>query len=99
MEHGRGEYVSTTLREKDFDPKGKKESTFLDDMVNLIMIIVIILLKLPLYQHAYPNRMEREAMILSSYAGILMHSLPVEDVFDLYGKKQSKIQQKSTAKV
>ncbi|XP_058563136.1 uncharacterized protein C2orf80 homolog isoform X8 [Neofelis nebulosa] len=37
----------------------------------------------------YPNRKEREAMILSSYAGILMNSLPVEEVFKMYGADSS----------
>ncbi|XP_072902939.1 uncharacterized protein C2orf80 isoform X1 [Hemitrygon akajei] len=32
----------------------------------------------------YPNKLEREAMILSSFAGILMNSLPVEDILELY---------------
>ncbi|XP_035031515.2 uncharacterized protein C2orf80 isoform X1 [Hippoglossus stenolepis] len=32
----------------------------------------------------YPNRLEREAMILSSFAGIIMSSLPVEEILDLY---------------
>uniref|UniRef100_UPI0037E983F9 uncharacterized protein C2orf80 n=1 Tax=Semicossyphus pulcher TaxID=241346 RepID=UPI0037E983F9 len=32
----------------------------------------------------YPNRLEREAMILSSFAGIIMHSLPVEEILALY---------------
>ncbi|AWP13644.1 putative gamma-crystallin M2-like [Scophthalmus maximus] len=32
----------------------------------------------------YPNRREREAMILSSFAGIIMSSLPVDDILTLY---------------
>ncbi|XP_053296021.1 uncharacterized protein C2orf80 isoform X2 [Pleuronectes platessa] len=32
----------------------------------------------------YPNRLEREAMILSSFAGIIMSSLPVEEILNLY---------------
>ncbi|XP_074513668.1 uncharacterized protein C2orf80 [Sebastes fasciatus] len=32
----------------------------------------------------YPNRLEREAMILSSFAGIIMSSLPVEEILALY---------------
>ncbi|XP_071339640.1 uncharacterized protein C2orf80 isoform X1 [Trachinotus anak] len=32
----------------------------------------------------YPNRSEREAMILSSFAGIIMHNLPVEEILALY---------------
>ncbi|XP_073735458.1 uncharacterized protein C2orf80 homolog isoform X3 [Callorhinus ursinus] len=37
----------------------------------------------------YPNRKEREAMILSSYAGILMNSIPIEEVFKMYGADSS----------
>ncbi|XP_067372091.1 uncharacterized protein C2orf80-like [Channa argus] len=32
----------------------------------------------------YPNRLEREAMILSSFAGIIMSNLPVEEILTLY---------------
>ncbi|KAK5860689.1 hypothetical protein PBY51_022150 [Eleginops maclovinus] len=32
----------------------------------------------------YPNRLEREAMILSSFAGIVMNHLPVEEILALY---------------
>ncbi|XP_028289436.1 uncharacterized protein C2orf80 [Parambassis ranga] len=35
----------------------------------------------------YPNRLEREAMILSSFAGIIMSSLPVEEILALYSCK------------
>ncbi|XP_018091696.1 uncharacterized protein C2orf80 isoform X1 [Xenopus laevis] len=108
------DYVSTTLREKDFDPKGKTESTFLDDMAHYDLAIGVALqwlsgskdantlkkgkITFPVHQHRYPNRMEREAMILSSFAGVLMHSLPVESVFELYGKKSSKGHLQSTTK-
>ncbi|KAG8521043.1 putative protein C2orf80 [Galemys pyrenaicus] len=37
----------------------------------------------------YPNRKEREAMILSSYAGVLMNSIPIEEVFRIYGVDSS----------
>ncbi|XP_066542084.1 uncharacterized protein C2orf80-like [Hoplias malabaricus] len=37
----------------------------------------------------YPNRQEREAMILSSFAGMLLNSLPVEDILSLYSCKPS----------
>ncbi|OWK12666.1 hypothetical protein Celaphus_00015104, partial [Cervus elaphus hippelaphus] len=37
----------------------------------------------------YPNHKEREAMILSSYAGILMNSIPIEEVFKIYGAGSS----------
>ncbi|KAM9851248.1 uncharacterized protein C2orf80 [Aulostomus maculatus] len=32
----------------------------------------------------YPDRLEREAMILSSFAGMIMNSLPVEEILALY---------------
>ncbi|XDV30602.1 hypothetical protein PO909_033489 [Leuciscus waleckii] len=37
----------------------------------------------------YPNRLEREAMILSSFAGMLLNSLPIEDILSLYNCKPS----------
>ncbi|XP_044160417.1 uncharacterized protein C2orf80 homolog [Bufo gargarizans] len=100
-----GDYVSTTLREKEFDPKGRRESSSLDDLAHYDLAIGVALnwlssskgneslkkerLKLTLNQHKYPNRMEREAMILSSFAGMLMNSFPVEEVFEIYGNKPS----------
>ncbi|XP_073701498.1 uncharacterized protein C2orf80 [Garra rufa] len=35
----------------------------------------------------YPNHLEREAMILSSFAGMLLSSLPIEDILSLYNCK------------
>ncbi|XP_010878308.2 uncharacterized protein C2orf80 [Esox lucius] len=37
----------------------------------------------------YPNHLEREAMILSSFAGMILNSLPVEDILALYSTKPS----------
>ncbi|XP_077072892.1 uncharacterized protein C2orf80 [Siphateles boraxobius] len=37
----------------------------------------------------YPNHLEREAMILSSFAGMLLNSLPIEDILFLYSCKPS----------
>ncbi|XP_068079694.1 uncharacterized protein C2orf80 homolog isoform X2 [Danio rerio] len=37
----------------------------------------------------YPNRLEREAMILSSFAGMLLNNLPLEDILFLYNCKPS----------
>ncbi|CAH2306486.1 Hypothetical predicted protein [Pelobates cultripes] len=83
-----GDYVGTTLREKEFDPKGRKESTLLDEMAHYDLAIGVALqwlsasdelkkgnIKLHLNQHKYPNRMEREAMILSTFAGTVMLSI------------------------
>uniref|UniRef100_UPI00398F05D1 uncharacterized protein C2orf80 isoform X2 n=1 Tax=Pristiophorus japonicus TaxID=55135 RepID=UPI00398F05D1 len=82
-------YVGTRLRENSFDPKGKTESTYLNDLAHYDLAIHAALLwlnededqevlenvKVVISSHAgskYPNKMEREAMILSSFAGILM---------------------------
>ncbi|XP_056393069.1 gamma-crystallin 2-like isoform X2 [Hyla sarda] len=85
------DYVGTTLRENEFDSKGRKESSSLDDLAHYDLAIGVALqwfssckgneslekerLKLALNHHKYPNRMEREAMILSSFAGMLMGHL------------------------
>ncbi|KAM6984963.1 uncharacterized protein C2orf80 [Aplochiton taeniatus] len=37
----------------------------------------------------YPNHLEREAMILSSFAGTILNSLPVEEILALYSCKPS----------
>ncbi|XP_040297412.1 uncharacterized protein C2orf80 homolog [Bufo bufo] len=109
-----GDYVSTTLREKEFDPKGRRESSSLDDLAHYDLAIGVALnwlssskgneslkkerLKLTLNQHKYPNRMEREAMILSSFAGMLMNSFPVEEVFEIYRNKPSTTRLQNSAK-
>ncbi|XP_067405914.1 uncharacterized protein C2orf80 homolog isoform X2 [Emydura macquarii macquarii] len=84
-----GDYVGIRLRENEFDPKGRRQPTFLDDMAHYDLAINVALLwlndsevqsplakgkrNLPLHsRYMYPNRTEREAMILSFYAGILM---------------------------
>ncbi|XP_030343899.1 uncharacterized protein C2orf80 homolog isoform X2 [Strigops habroptila] len=41
-------------------------------------------------RYTYPNRTEREAMILSSYAGILMNSIPVEEIFEIYRPSETR---------
>ncbi|XP_075686011.1 uncharacterized protein C2orf80 homolog isoform X2 [Rhinoderma darwinii] len=55
-------------------------------------------LKLALNHHKYPNRMEREAMILSSFAGVLMNNFPVEEVFEIYRNKPSTTRLQNSAK-
>ncbi|XP_067842943.1 uncharacterized protein C2orf80-like isoform X1 [Heptranchias perlo] len=94
-------YVGTRLRENSFDPKGKMESTYLNDLAHYDLAINVALLwlnededqevleneKVVISSPAgskYPNKMEREAMILSSFAGILMNSIPLEDILELY---------------
>ncbi|XP_030658959.1 uncharacterized protein C2orf80 homolog isoform X2 [Nomascus leucogenys] len=84
-----GDYIGIRLRENEFDPKGRRQLTFLDDMAHYDLAISVALqwldpsedltwleweeLKMPFHgRPIYPNRREREAMILSSYAGILM---------------------------
>uniref|UniRef100_A0A8C3XR45 Chromosome 2 open reading frame 80 n=1 Tax=Chelydra serpentina TaxID=8475 RepID=A0A8C3XR45_CHESE len=86
-----GDYVGIKLRENEFDPKGRQQPTFLDDMDSSGAPLVPGLhltwgsWNLPLHsRYIYPNRTEREAMILSFYAGILMNSIPIEDVFGIY---------------
>lgn len=37
----------------------------------------------------YPNHLERKAMILSSFAGMILNSLPVENILSLYNCKPS----------
>ncbi|KPP66721.1 Gamma-crystallin M2-like, partial [Scleropages formosus] len=46
----------------------------------------------------YPNHMEREAMILSSFAGIILNSLPVEEILSLYKYKPSFAYQEQNTK-
>ncbi|XP_008257283.1 uncharacterized protein C2orf80 homolog isoform X2 [Oryctolagus cuniculus] len=84
-----GDYIGIRLRENEFDPKGRRQLTFLDDMAHYDLTISVALqwldhsedfcwlkeeeVKMPLNGRSrYPSRREREAMILSSYAGILM---------------------------
>ncbi|CAN0209261.1 unnamed protein product [Bubo scandiacus] len=40
-------------------------------------------------QYRYPNQTEREAMILSAYAGVLLNSIPIEEVLEIYSMKPS----------
>ncbi|XP_023444430.1 uncharacterized protein C2orf80 homolog isoform X2 [Dasypus novemcinctus] len=100
------DYIGIRLRENEFDPKGRRQLTFLDDMAHYDLAITVALqwldhsedltwlegqaLKMPFGGRSkYPNRKEREAMILSSYAGILMNSIPIEEVFKIYGADSS----------
>ncbi|XP_077874040.1 uncharacterized protein C2orf80 homolog isoform X5 [Ictidomys tridecemlineatus] len=102
----RGDYIGIRLRENEFDPKGRRQPTFLDDMAHYDLAISVALqwldhsedltwlkweeVKMPLHDRPrYPNHREREAMILSSYAGILMNSIPIEEVFKIYGADSS----------
>nr|XP_019582495.1 PREDICTED: uncharacterized protein C2orf80 homolog isoform X4 [Rhinolophus sinicus] len=90
-----GDYIGIRLRENEFDPKGRRQLTFLDDMAHYDLAISVALqwlhhsedltwlewekVKRPFRARPiYPNHREREAMILSSYAGILMvpHATP-----------------------
>ncbi|TEA39850.1 hypothetical protein DBR06_SOUSAS4610094, partial [Sousa chinensis] len=102
----RGDYIGIRLRENEFDPKGRRQLTFLDDMAHYDLAINVALqwldhsedltwlewekVKMPFRgRPIYPNHREREAMILSSYAGILMNSIPIEEVFKIYGADSS----------
>ncbi|KAM7104998.1 uncharacterized protein C2orf80 homolog [Molossus nigricans] len=101
-----GDYIGIRLRENEFDPKGRRQLTFLDDMAHYDSAISVALqwldrsedlawlewetVKRPFRgRPTYPNHREREAMILSSYAGILMNSIPIEEVFKIYGAHSS----------
>ncbi|XP_037377785.1 uncharacterized protein C2orf80 homolog isoform X2 [Talpa occidentalis] len=101
-----GDYIGIRLREYEFDPKGRWQLTFLDDMAHYDLAISVALqwldhsedltwleweeVKMPFRgRPIYPNRKEREAMILSSYAGVLMNSIPIEEVFRIYGVDSS----------
>ncbi|XP_027729585.1 uncharacterized protein C2orf80 homolog isoform X1 [Vombatus ursinus] len=95
------DYVGIRLRENEFDPKGRRQLSYLDDMAHYDLAISVALqwlgykedqipldwekVKVPFHsRHVFPNRLEREAMILSFYAGILMNSLPIEEIFEIY---------------
>ncbi|XP_043766163.1 uncharacterized protein C2orf80 homolog isoform X1 [Cervus elaphus] len=101
-----GDYIGIRLRENEFDPKGRRQLTFLDDMAHYDLAINVALQWLDHSEDLtwlewekvkmsfrgrpiYPNHKEREAMILSSYAGILMNSIPIEEVFKIYGAGSS----------
>ncbi|XP_068824579.1 uncharacterized protein C2orf80 homolog [Capricornis sumatraensis] len=101
-----GDYIGIRLRENEFDPKGRRQLTFLDDMAHYDLAINVALQWLDHSEDltwlewekvkmsfrgrpVYPNHREREAMILSSYAGILMNSIPIEEVFKIYGAGSS----------
>ncbi|XP_055967792.1 uncharacterized protein C2orf80 homolog isoform X1 [Sorex fumeus] len=101
-----GDYIGIRLRENEFDPKGRRQLTFLDDMAHYDLALSVALQWLDSSEDLtwlewekvrmllcgkpiYPNHREREAMILSSYAGILMNSIPIEEVFKIYGADSS----------
>ncbi|XP_044624233.1 uncharacterized protein C2orf80 homolog isoform X5 [Equus asinus] len=96
-----GDYVGIRLRENEFDPKGRRQPTLLDDMAHYDLAVSATLqwldhsedltwlereeVKMPFRgRPIYANRREREAMILSSYAGLLMNRIPIEEVFTIY---------------
>ncbi|XP_042619498.1 uncharacterized protein C2orf80-like [Cyprinus carpio] len=97
-----GEYIGQRLRENGFDPKGKSTSTMLDDLANYDLAISVAWWWFNKDDgknaaendyigigsiSQYPNHLEREAMILSSFAGMLLNSLPIEDILFLYNCK------------
>ncbi|XP_043916639.1 uncharacterized protein C2orf80 homolog isoform X2 [Protopterus annectens] len=84
------DYIGIRLRENEFDPKGEKKLTVIDEMAHYDLAVNVALqwseeaegvdssrTERPSTPSTYPNKMEREAMILSSFAGILMGHLPV----------------------
>ncbi|XP_026768447.3 uncharacterized protein C2orf80 [Pangasianodon hypophthalmus] len=97
-----GHYIGQKLRENGFDPKGKGSSSMLDDLAHYDLAISVALWWLNEKKgrdaneligaispsHSYcPNRLEREAIILSSFAGMLLNSLPVNEILSLYSCK------------
>ncbi|KAM9710618.1 uncharacterized protein C2orf80 [Menidia menidia] len=96
------DYVGQRLREKSFDPAGRASSV-LDELAHYDLAISVALWWLNreelkreegqggvdtgIIGAPYPSRLEREAMILSSFAGIIMSRLPVEEILDLYKRK------------
>ncbi|XP_047011986.1 uncharacterized protein C2orf80 [Ictalurus punctatus] len=92
------------LLENDFDPKGKGSSSMLDDLAHFDLAISVALWWMnekkgqdaneligaisPGHSHC-PNRLEREAIILSSFAGMILNSLPVNEILSLYSCKPS----------
>ncbi|XP_049629265.1 uncharacterized protein C2orf80 homolog [Suncus etruscus] len=101
-----GDYIGIRLRENEFDPKGRRQLTFLDDMAHCDLALSVALqwldgsedLSWPEWEKVrtllcdksiYPNNRERKAMILSSYAGILLNNIPIEEVFKIYGADSS----------
>ncbi|XP_036421582.1 uncharacterized protein C2orf80-like [Colossoma macropomum] len=100
-----GEYIGQKLKENGFDPKGRGTSMLDDLAHYDLAVGVALWwlekedVKRPVENELlgvispglsqYPNRQEREAMILSSFAGMLLNSLPVEDILSLYSCKPS----------
>ncbi|KAJ0005418.1 hypothetical protein NQD34_015312, partial [Periophthalmus magnuspinnatus] len=78
------DYIGQRIREKSFDPKGKGTCTMLDDLAHYDLAISVALWWLNReegrYVEAaaraqYPNHLEREAMILSSFAGMIVAAI------------------------
>uniref|UniRef100_A0A3P9GZL7 Uncharacterized protein n=1 Tax=Oryzias latipes TaxID=8090 RepID=A0A3P9GZL7_ORYLA len=78
------DYIGQKLREKSFDPAGRGASSVLDDLAHYDLALSVALWWLnscnellsgatcSVGRSAYPDRAQREAMILSSFAGIIM---------------------------
>ncbi|KAF7709525.1 uncharacterized protein C2orf80-like [Silurus meridionalis] len=99
-----GHYIGQKIRENDFDPTGKGSSSMLDNLAHYDLAINVALWYLnekkgadmneligaisPSHNNC-SNRLEREAIILSSFAGMILNSLPVTDILSLYSCKPS----------
>uniref|UniRef100_A0A3B5MP67 Uncharacterized protein n=1 Tax=Xiphophorus couchianus TaxID=32473 RepID=A0A3B5MP67_9TELE len=79
----RSNYVGQKILENSFDPSGRGRTTVLDDLVIILSATPLkdILHDEPhcgaicsLGSPQHPNRLQREAMILSCFAGIIMVS-------------------------
>ncbi|KAJ8352897.1 hypothetical protein SKAU_G00243730 [Synaphobranchus kaupii] len=100
-----GDYIGQRIREKGFDPQGKASTALDDlAHYDLAISVALWWLDKGEGQDAiesdltdltspgsgqYPNHLEREAMILSTFAGMVLNSLPVEEVLSLYTCKPS----------
>ncbi|KAG7331135.1 hypothetical protein KOW79_005104 [Hemibagrus wyckioides] len=99
-----GHYIGQKLRENGFDPKGMGSSSTLDDLAHYDLAVSVALWWLNEKKGADVNQligaistrpthclnqMEREAIILSSFAGMLLNSLPVNEILSLYTCKPS----------
>ncbi|XP_035263995.1 uncharacterized protein C2orf80-like isoform X2 [Anguilla anguilla] len=99
------DYIGQRLREKSFDAQGKASTMLDDLAHYDLAITValwwldrgeghdavesdLIAVTSP-GDGQYPNHLEREAMILSTFAGMVLNSLPVEEVLSLYSCKPS----------
>uniref|UniRef100_F7AUI5 Chromosome 12 C2orf80 homolog n=1 Tax=Macaca mulatta TaxID=9544 RepID=F7AUI5_MACMU len=91
----RGDYIGIRLRENEFDPKGRRQLTSLDDMAHYDLAISVALQWL----HPSEDLTWLEWEELFRHAGAIlalccnkrkaMNSIPIEEVFRIYGADSS----------